>query len=119
MEPPDAYYKQPEIHPTNQFYWDAFAELSSERQIGMGLGPIPRSAIKAYAEEFAVVGDSLDLFMSIIRRADNEFLRVANSSEKRGDATVPVSDTEGVRGVMQRLQARAKNSPKTPRRRAH
>lgn len=73
----------------------------------MGVGPIPRSAIKAYAEEFEIEGDACDKFFHIIRSLDGEYLKLANSSGKSGgDALVPIDDVEGVKNVFGRLQAR-------------
>jgi len=73
----------------------------------MGVGPIPRSAIKAYAEEFDIVGDAFDKFYRIIRAVDLEYLKHINSSKSGTDAHVPVDDVDGVASVMHRLAARA------------
>lgn len=74
----------------------------------MGVGPIPRSAIKEYADEYEIVGDAFDRFARIIRAVDLEYMRQVNSSMKSTkDATVPVDDVDGVRDVFNRLQARA------------
>ncbi len=107
QEVPDAFYQQPEVFQPYMFYWTAFHELGSERQIGMGVGPIPRSAIKAYAEEFEIFGDDFDKFLSIIRTLDSEYLSLVNNIKKDKGDTVPADDVDGVRAVMGRLQARA------------
>lgn len=73
----------------------------------MSAGPIPRSAVKAYADEFNIVGDEFDKFYRIIRTVDYEYLKQINASSKSSkDETVPVDDIDGVRSVMTRLQAR-------------
>lgn len=75
----------------------------------MGVGPIPRSAIKDYAAEYDIVGDAFDKFARIIRAVDLEYMKQVNSSSLKPskDATVPVDDVDAVRDVFNRLQARA------------
>jgi hypothetical protein len=90
--------------------------LSSERQIGMGVGPIPRSAIMAYAAEFDIVGDDRDVFYRMLRTMDGHYLSQVNSSSKPEKGTqASVDDVEGVRGVFDRIQARAQSARKKPR----
>ena len=114
-EPPAAFYEQPDILPWNRFYWESFFELSTERQIGMGAGPIPRSAIVAYAKESGIDGDRYDVFHRIIRALDAEYLKLANPSGKDGTAfhSVSADDAEGVKGVFDRLGQRSKRKPAT------
>lgn len=92
------------------FYWVAFNDLSSERQIGMGLGPIPRSAIMAYAAESGLYGDAAEHFAIIIRMVDVEYMRITNSTSKdsqSSETTAQVDDVEGTKQVLSRLAARA------------
>lgn len=76
----------------------------------MGPGPIPRSAIVAYAEDFGIVGDRQDLFVAIIRTVDSEYLALVNSREttrtEKG-SSAQAGDVDAVKGVFQRLGARA------------
>lgn len=112
-EPHPAYYQQPEIPPWHSFYWEAFHALSTERQIGMGVGPIPRSYIIAYAAEQDLLGDAAEHFLDIIRRIDVEYLRSTNSSSKdQPDTGVSINDTVGTSQVMERLRARAAGATK-------
>lgn len=114
-EPHPAFYQQPEILPWNKFYWDAFHDLSTERQIGMGLGPIPRSHIMAYAAEHDILGDNADHFADIIRRVDIEYLRqtsVSSKDKKKLIDEVSVNDPVGMGQVMDRLRARAASATK-------
>jgi hypothetical protein len=113
-EPPPVFYQQPDIPAWNVFYWEAFGDLSTERQIGMGIGPIPRSSILAYAAEHDLLGDAAEHFLSIIRQIDNEYLRLANSSTSKSlQQEVNVSDVEGSRQMMARLKARAATATKS------
>lgn len=85
----------------------------------MGVGPIPRSAIKAYADEFDIVGDAFDKFCRIIRAVDGEYIKQFNSSSKPGNdmtsLTVSADDAEGVKAVMDRLTSRAANAKRKPK----
>lgn len=57
-------------------HWNAFWELSTERQIGMGLGPIPWTAIVAYARELRFDDDDeRERFRGLIRAMDGEYLK--------------------------------------------
>lgn len=58
--------------------WAAFWELSTERPIGMGTGPIPVSKIRSYAPEFGMETSS---FVRIMRRMDEEYLSHANRQD--------------------------------------
>lgn len=85
----------------------------------MGVGPIPRSAIKAYADEFDIDGDDFDKFCRIIRAVDIEYVKLVNASSKAGDEmtalTVSADDAEGVKAVMDRLSTRAANAKRKPK----
>lgn len=73
----------------------------------MGVGPIPRSAVMAYAAECGLWGDAAEQFGEIIRRVDTEYLRISSSTDKDSKyEEVPVTDTEGVKQVMARIAAR-------------
>lgn len=112
-DPPDVFYTQPYIEEGNAFYWEAFHDLSTERQIGMGVGPIPRSAIKSYAYESGLFGDDAEQFATIIRMVDAEYLRMSNSmtgskDNKKKHTEIPVNDTQGVKQLLMGLGTRAK-----------
>ena len=73
----------------------------------MAVGAIPRSAIKAYAEEFAIVGEEFEAFHKILRMVDNDYLVMLHKSGKTDkEANIPVGDTDAVKAMMLRLQAR-------------
>jgi hypothetical protein len=82
---PDPFYERPEIDEASVYLWRAFIDLGTERQVGMGLGPIPRSAAKAYAAEIGLSGDCFDHFWAIINTVDNEYLKFANASDKESE----------------------------------
>lgn len=47
---PEWYLDEPEVFPTDEFYFRAFNFLSSSREMGMGMGPIPWKDIVHYAQ---------------------------------------------------------------------
>jgi hypothetical protein len=107
-EPPSQFYDQPELSLDQVFYWDAFNDLSSERAIGMGIGPIPYSAVRNYAAEFNIVDrDEFDYFYGIMKAMDTEYLTIVNSTEKKETTMVPVSDVAEQHRLFERLKARA------------
>lgn len=68
-------------------YYDAFWDLHSERQIGMTHGPIPDSAIKAYASDpdLRLTKREKWTFKDIIRAMDNTYLNVTSETTKTAD----------------------------------
>lgn len=73
-----------EVEPHLEIEWQAFWLLSSERQIGMGLGPIGWSAIDRYAERNGIDGsDELDRFHRLIRAMDAAFLAHAAAGNEK------------------------------------
>lgn len=96
----------PEIETGLLFVWSAFWELSTERQIGMGLGPIPHSAIQSFARDHQVVGDHLDSLKVIIRAVDAEYLRLLAPKNPKQPNTVRGDDIEGVKNVLSRAAKR-------------
>lgn len=56
------------------FFLEAFFELSTDRQIGMGVGPIPYTSLECYAQRYDFEGSDFDVFKSIIRSMDELYL---------------------------------------------
>lgn len=80
---PEPFLDKPEILPVSQFYWTAFCDLVTERQIGMGVGPIPRSKAREYAFQQGVVDeDGFDRFWAIIHEVDTESISLMNAAWK-------------------------------------
>jgi hypothetical protein len=64
--------------------WEAFFALSNDRQVGMGLGPIPWSSLDRYAQRFGIDDpDEFDVFAFLIRTMDGAFLRHADETSKK------------------------------------
>jgi hypothetical protein len=69
--------------PWMAFYIESFFELSTERSVGMGIGPIPWSSIFNYASAFEFTGSDYHTFHSIIRAMDSHYLRMKANDSKR------------------------------------
>jgi hypothetical protein len=96
--------------------WSAFFDLNSERQNGMGPGPIPSSKIREFArEQMEYEGEEAERFFIIIRRVDSEYLDLNNSSNKPTDAKIEreasVDDAEGMHSIMRSIADRKKKKP--------
>lgn len=63
-------------------YFDAFAELSSCRSIGMAEGPIPWTAIRAWCDENEVVGEQREKTFRIVRAMDVAYLKWRSKKDK-------------------------------------
>lgn len=59
-------------------WYEDFWRLSTERQIGMGAGPIPASAIDRHVAGWSY--EDADAFEHCIRRMDEVYLMKANST---------------------------------------
>lgn len=59
---------RPELLPGLDFFFQAFTELQSERQIGMAAGPIPWYSIIKWAEFHGMTDpDDIDVLLRYIR----------------------------------------------------
>lgn len=97
-----------------QEVWLAFNELTTERQVGMGAGPIPVSKIREYAgDHLDLTGDAAERFVVLIREMDGEYLAASAPKKRHGknepdpDSQIHPEDTVAVR---QLLQSKAKLS---------
>jgi hypothetical protein len=80
-------------------FWDAFSELSSDRQSGMGLGQIPFTAIDRYAGRYGIEpGAEFEAFKYLIRRMDATYLE-ESAPKKEVDENVIEHDPKDVRAV--------------------
>ncbi len=113
---PDDFLNQPEIEIQNVFYWEAFWDLGSERQVGMGVGPIPNSAMQAFADREGLGADQFEFFRGVIRAVDKDYLdrQVPKApADVNQNEAVPVSDARGVSGLLRRL-GRFRAKPDSP-----
>lgn len=61
----------------------AFWELSSERQFGQCIGPIPWSKTVAYGERAGLDYSMVAVFVSVIRELDEAYLSWQRDDQKR------------------------------------
>lgn len=118
---PQAFYQRPELPAYLESLQDAFGALSTERQSGMGMGPIPRSKIAAYvADEMGLDGESAELVCEALSLIDTRYCgyisdkqtRSAKGQDLRDHAEA--ADPDGVRRVMSRFKGdktKAKRKP--------
>ncbi|WP_210319283.1 phage tail assembly chaperone, partial [Aureimonas glaciei] len=86
---PTKHNPQPRLLPGLGAWIDAFWELSTERQIGMGSGPIPSHAIDRWAER---LGAELGMFRAAVRAMDRVYLDHINTPADEHAARQTVSD---------------------------
>lgn len=75
--------KEPNIEPF-AFYIDAFRELSTCRNNGMGIGPIPFTAIVEYTKLGYVESEDFEEFLYCIRVMDKTLLDLETAKSKAG-----------------------------------
>lgn len=75
-------------------WYEDFWKLSTERQVGFGVGPIPASAIERHVAGWGY--EDADTFEICIRALDGVYLMKANGSD---DDAPPVSPMEAFRGA--------------------
>jgi hypothetical protein len=75
-QPPDHFLPPPPgPHPeADNFYLHAFFDLTTCRAIGMDLGPIPWTAIVAYADRAGLDPAGCEAFVAVIRTLDGAYL---------------------------------------------
>lgn len=56
-----------------QFEWRAFRALSSDRQIGMSIGPVLWASIDRFALRYNIIGDDFDRLTAIIQAMDEAY----------------------------------------------
>ena len=71
---PDRIKNAPDLFAGMELYFTAYQELESERQIGMGIGPIPFTAILKYAEFYELPAEQADDLVYYVRKLDNHFM---------------------------------------------
>lgn len=91
---------EPEEMPMDAYYMQAFWDLSTERQLGFTVGPIPRSAIQRYpGVEYLSLAMRV-LFKAVIAAMDQTYCEWAESERKKAQKK---NDSGGV-GRRDRLQ---------------
>lgn len=87
---PEWYFDRPALPETGPFFIQAFDDLATCRQFGFGIGPIPWRDVVLYGRFHGFEGESLQLFVDVIRELDKLYLarieeerKVEEKSSKR------------------------------------
>ena len=80
---PDWAQNIPELLPGEDFYMKAFFDLSTCREVGNAIGPIPWNIIIEYAKHSGLDRDTTSCFVQIIRQMDSEYLDIQQNEMKR------------------------------------
>jgi hypothetical protein len=83
MPLPPTMQNKPELLAGLEFYWRAFWELSTDRDIGMAEGPIPWTAMNQYAARYDVQGDEFDRFVLLIKAMDSVYIERRSAQHKK------------------------------------
>ena len=103
-ELPQAFLNPIRPAPHLAFIWSAFWDLSTDRSSGMGVGPIPFSAIDRFAERYGIHDlDDFDTFKALIHEMDGVYLEHASA-----DAEEPVEEgPQAMKDMLQRVSKEA------------
>ena len=85
--------EQPSSQASDSFYMQAFWDLSTERQLGFTVGPIPESAIQRYYGVKGMSPAMMVLFKTVIRAMDQTYRDWAESERKKAQKK---NDSRGV-----------------------
>jgi hypothetical protein len=77
-----------------QFYFEAFKQLSTTRQIGFSTGPIPWTTMIMYADHSQLDDANRALFVRVISEMDAAYLAWLAEEQKR-DATTGKAAASG------------------------
>lgn len=83
-QPPDWFMQDLALGPMEEFYIREFFNLSTERQIGMSIGPIPFSKIEERGKKVGLEPDVQMVFEYVMRSMDSAYLEhITNENEKK------------------------------------
>lgn len=83
MPLPDSILNKPILSYGLDFFWRAFWELSTDRDIGMSEGPIPWSSMDRWALRHEIDGDEFNRFVLIMRAMDSAYIEYRTKDQKR------------------------------------
>ncbi len=81
---PERIANAPTLDAGMDFFISAFFELSTERQMGFGEGPIPISAIHSYCRHYSMDDEEELEFVSCIQALDSAYLKRQNRKKPKG-----------------------------------
>lgn len=84
MPLPDKIANRPQLIPGLELYWRAYADMTSDREVGMGVGPIPWTAMHLWAVRHNIRGDDFDRLVLVLRGMDAVFMAHQAKKQKKG-----------------------------------
>jgi hypothetical protein len=83
---PEKLNNVPELRWGLQMYWEAFGDLDTERNHGMGWMYIPWSSIVRYAEFYELDDEQTDRLLTHIQAMDRAYVKqlIADADAKKG-----------------------------------
>lgn len=85
IELPDHLKNAPSLLVGLELFYNAFQELTTCRQLGMSLGPIPWTAIDVYCIRYSLEGDQRDDVFFHVENLDDEYRNeVEKKAAKKG-----------------------------------
>jgi hypothetical protein len=83
LDPPAWYQNEPIQDDATRLVLEAFRSASTERQVGMALGPIPESAVHAFGDRMGLDEATMAVLRPAVRACDDAYLRWAEKRRKR------------------------------------
>lgn len=75
--------ERPSIRRDLRLFLRAFDELNSEREIGMGFGPIPWRAADRWARRWGIEGATFEDLWFFVRELDSEWLTIKRDEKPK------------------------------------
>lgn len=82
MPIPDKIREAPELRIGLELFLTAFFDLSSSRQVGMGIGGIPWAAVQDYCDRLGIVGEQAEDLHYHVAQLDIVWIDHHQSKEK-------------------------------------
>ena len=76
--------EQPTIDLHHFWLISSFYDLSTDRSMGMGIGPIPYSAIIRFITYWDLEQESADLLIEVVKAMDSLYMDHVNESKPKG-----------------------------------
>lgn len=80
--PPDKILNRPELIEGLALFYVAFADLTTDRSVGMAEGPIPWSSIVRYAGIYGFDDDLREDLLYLVRAMDRAYLKYRRDEAK-------------------------------------
>lgn len=82
---PKWYTDRPVVGPHDAFWMTAFSELSTERDYGMGFGPIPWSKVVEYGRHHGLSTAMINVLVAVIRELDEAWIKHQQDAKRKAE----------------------------------